>query len=439
VAPDSPAPGNGHSGDMSENLESTSTMSPPPGPPPAAPRPLHRSRSDRKVAGVCGGLAAYLGIDPIILRILVVVLSLFGGSGLLLYAAAWLLIPDEGEPRSELQKLLGRDGPSRPLTVAVAVLVVVALVVGAGSIFDGPRWLGSGPDIWPLLAIGGIGFAVWYSRRTPPGTSPVVPQPPSPAGTAWAPQPPYAAQGAQTPQAGAWATQADPAAVYQSGYATAAPPQPSPAAPKPRRPRSVLGVLTLSTAAIAAGIMLPFNRTGVWHLHAVGILAVVLLIVGLGLVVGAFVGRSRGLIVWGVLLSLATAVAAAVPAIDVHGTGNIDWRPTSVSALPPDGYRWGAGDTQLDLTALPPSTSAVDVRANLGAGTLVVLVPAGTVVVLDARVGLGTIRLPDGSHLDGVGRTLVRTIEPLGATPTGTMNVTVQLGAGTLEVRRAQA
>ena len=444
---------------MSQNYETTSAAPPPAGPPSAGPRPLVRSRGDRKVAGVCAGVAAYLGIDPIILRILVVVLTLFGGSGLLLYAAAWLLIPDEGEPRSELQKLLGREGPSRPLTVVVAIVVVVAVIVGAGSIFAGPRWLGSGPDIWPLLAIGGIAFAVWYSRRNPTGFPPAGGQATPTSTAGWVPQATGpAAAAAAGPGAAGWATQPAPAA-YQghpgypgyagtasdaayagyAGYAGSQPAEPVAVAavPEARRPRSVLGVLTLSSAAIAAGVMIALHRTGTWHLQAVAFLGVLLLIVGAGLIVGAFVGRSRGLIVGGILLSLATAVAAAVPAIDIHGTGNVTWRPTSVSALPADGYRWGAGDAQLDLTALPPSVTQV--RASLGAGTLLVLVPAGTVVVLDAKVGLGTVRLPDGSHVDGVGHRVVRTLAPLGVPATGSMHLTVQLGAGTLEVRRAQA
>src|SRR5450631_457144 len=101
--------------------DQTQTFATPPGPPPGGRGPaptLYRSRSDRKLAGVCGGLAAYLGIDPIILRILVVVLSLFGGSGLLLYAAGWLLLPDEGQSRSEVQKLLDRDG-NRPAAFTI--------------------------------------------------------------------------------------------------------------------------------------------------------------------------------------------------------------------------------------------------------------------------------------------------------------------------------
>jgi phage shock protein C len=56
---------------------------------------LTRSTSDRMLAGVAGGLANYLGLDPTILRIAFVVLTVFGGSGLILYIVFWLLMPEE--------------------------------------------------------------------------------------------------------------------------------------------------------------------------------------------------------------------------------------------------------------------------------------------------------------------------------------------------------
>jgi phage shock protein C len=56
---------------------------------------LTRSTSDRMLAGVAGGLANYLGLDPTILRIAFVVLTVFGGSGLTLYIVVWLLMPEE--------------------------------------------------------------------------------------------------------------------------------------------------------------------------------------------------------------------------------------------------------------------------------------------------------------------------------------------------------
>ena len=56
---------------------------------------LRRSRTDRSIAGVCGGLANYFGIDSTILRIVMLCLILFGGMSLWVYIVMWLLIPEE--------------------------------------------------------------------------------------------------------------------------------------------------------------------------------------------------------------------------------------------------------------------------------------------------------------------------------------------------------
>ncbi|MEU5697122.1 PspC domain-containing protein [Actinosynnema sp. NPDC020468] len=57
---------------------------------------LRRSRNDRMVAGVCGGVAQLLGVDAALLRIVLVAATLFGfGTGALLYLAAWILVPEE--------------------------------------------------------------------------------------------------------------------------------------------------------------------------------------------------------------------------------------------------------------------------------------------------------------------------------------------------------
>jgi phage shock protein C len=60
------------------------------------PRPVRRSRDDRMLAGVCGGLAKYFGVDPVVVRIGAVALTAAGGAGLFVYVAAWLLMPGEG-------------------------------------------------------------------------------------------------------------------------------------------------------------------------------------------------------------------------------------------------------------------------------------------------------------------------------------------------------
>lgn len=54
---------------------------------------LYRSRKDKMIAGVCGGLADYFKIDPSVIRIIFVVFLLFGGSALLVYLVMWAVIP----------------------------------------------------------------------------------------------------------------------------------------------------------------------------------------------------------------------------------------------------------------------------------------------------------------------------------------------------------
>ena len=56
---------------------------------------LMKSRTDRKLAGVCGGIAEYLEVDPTVIRLVWVLASLIGGSGLLAYIAAAILMPEE--------------------------------------------------------------------------------------------------------------------------------------------------------------------------------------------------------------------------------------------------------------------------------------------------------------------------------------------------------
>ncbi len=56
---------------------------------------LQRSRTEKMIGGVCGGLAQYFEIDPTVVRLLWVIIILFGGSGVLLYIILWLIMPLE--------------------------------------------------------------------------------------------------------------------------------------------------------------------------------------------------------------------------------------------------------------------------------------------------------------------------------------------------------
>lgn len=82
-----------------------------PTPPPtdgsATRRTLHRPTKDRMIAGVAAGIAEYFDVDVTIVRIAIAVLTVFGGAGIALYIAGWLLMPNEGSDRSIANKLTG--------------------------------------------------------------------------------------------------------------------------------------------------------------------------------------------------------------------------------------------------------------------------------------------------------------------------------------------
>ncbi len=115
-----------------------------PGHDPGAPRRLTRSGSDRVLGGVAGGLGRYFGIDPIVFRIVFVVLTLVGGAGALAYLAALLFVPPD-------QAGADREGSNRVLRyIGFGVLVVAALS------FLGPGLFFLAPGLLPLAILAGI-------------------------------------------------------------------------------------------------------------------------------------------------------------------------------------------------------------------------------------------------------------------------------------------
>ena len=118
----------------------------------AEPRVLRRSRDDRVIAGVCGGLGRYLGVDPVLLRIAFVVLAIAGGGGFLLYIVSWILIPEERSGE--------RLGTARPSSFDTTRLIVGGALIAIGTILllnlSIPRF---GKYFWPLALIA-IGVAI---------------------------------------------------------------------------------------------------------------------------------------------------------------------------------------------------------------------------------------------------------------------------------------
>ena len=70
---------------------------------------LYRKPEGQIVAGVCTGLADYLGIDVTLVRLGFAALTIFGGAGILLYLIAWLLVPEEGEKASIAEEFVSKN------------------------------------------------------------------------------------------------------------------------------------------------------------------------------------------------------------------------------------------------------------------------------------------------------------------------------------------
>src|SRR5665647_3537641 len=285
---------------------------------------LHRSVTDARVAGVCGGIAERYRIDPLLVRLAAVIIALSSGVGLVLYGAAWLLLP-RGAGQPALMRAFPRVARVRSRTWSVVVsgaaLVVLVLV---GMAFNA--------SLLPTIVVLGI----LYASQLRPGTkgSPAVGPESVPQGPLLAPPP---GQLIVTTPAGPWrptnrygqplsaqecATYyavPDPIGLYQ---------RPQPLAPQ-RRSRVIALVAGLAIAAIFAMMSL----LGAFVLMPpVTYLAVGLVGVGLALIIGAFVGRPSGFIAIAMVLVL---VAGAVSST-AQGSGSQQYDSYSSTRDLPD-------------------------------------------------------------------------------------------------------
>jgi hypothetical protein len=211
-------------------------------------------------------------------------------------------------------------------------------------------------------------------------------------------------------------------------------------APAPREPRSRLGLLTVSVAVVAVGVLGLADLAGA-VVPASAYLALPLAVVGLGLVAGTWVGRSRGLVAVGVVLAVLLALVAVVEAAVASRTWDDAFAdrvvaPTTAVGLDGRVVELGVGDLVYDLSAVEFPEGSTELTLRVGAGSVAVVVPDDVAVVLDAEVGAGALEA-FGSATEGAGLSRSQT-EP-GAPGAGTLELDVQVGLGNVEVDRAQA
>ncbi|CUS04742.2 putative PspC domain protein [Candidatus Promineifilum breve] len=122
-----------------------------------------RSETDRMIAGVCGGLAAYLGVDPVLVRLAFVILFLASGIGLAIYAILWIVVPTPSRVQPEIRLVDEmNDDPSALKTRFSPAATVGVLLILFGAFFLLSQIGGLPGYIWPIIL---IGAGVFYLLR----------------------------------------------------------------------------------------------------------------------------------------------------------------------------------------------------------------------------------------------------------------------------------
>ncbi len=353
------------------------TVSPPVVAPPEPAR-MVRPIAKRIISGSALGVANKLGVSSTLVRGAWVLLA-FTGIGIPLYALAWLLIPGEGEVRSIGEQWVSRLGGSQGWIGIVLVVIALSVLAPALPFVDG------GILIPTILLAGGIllyqqNFAKAPAERTDTTMVDV-----------------------QTPRA-------------------------SRVPPPPRTPPSPLGQITVGATVIGLGVLALIDRA------SAGIdaaprhyLALAVVILGLGVLVGTFYGRARWLIPIGLLLIPVTAGAGVVE----YGNTARDQtlRPTTFAELE-EIYELGVGELTIDLTDLPWNGEAVELDGSVGVGRLELILPAGVTVDAVTEVGIGASVSPSNTE-GGLG---VEHSYTVGDGTSGSLTANLEVGIGEIEV-----
>ncbi|CAL9442880.1 PspC domain-containing protein [Streptomyces werraensis] len=420
-------------------------------------RHFRRDRRHQMFGGVCSGLARQYDMDPVIFRITLAVLSATGGIGLIFYGFAWLFVPYDDEDENQVRRLLTGRVDGHTLAAVLFALVGCGIFL---SMLSNDGVLSFAVILSLLLA----GAAYWSRRRGTPSPDPIAAQaaadappepqaPPVPAAYPSWWREPIVKDGTYVGGTGyLWGPEdsrdLDIATAVGVGVRSGSggvkdvwrPPQARP--PKPRGPRGIGGRVFLF-ALLAAGL-----GTGLtWETQPLGTslqtgLACALGVIGLGIAVSAFLGRTgAGSVVLALLTAGLLAGSTAVP--DDIGTDwtRTGWQPASVAQIRPV-YDLGAGEGELDLSAVRvPAGDTVSTQVEVGLGRIHVIVPQDVTVRLHVEVGLGDIQVPGDGRKDvdvAPGKYKEMTLEPpAGAGKAGTLRLDLRVGAGQAEVSRA--
>jgi phage shock protein PspC (stress-responsive transcriptional regulator) len=339
------------------------------------PRRLFRARDGRWLGGVSTGLGRYFDLNPMIYRIGFVALALAGGTGILLYVAAWLVMPDEGVEDSIAAEAIKKRRERPWLLVGVGLLGFAAIVgLSSARVWPSPG------NLWVAAAVGGAAIVWWQVGRNG-----------APAAAAVAP-----------------------------GEA-------------PRIPRRSLGPVALGTFIAGLGTVGLVDLATGWNLDWRIVFAAAAVALGAIVAAGAVTGYRVGSVVaLGIVVLAALALALVIRVPLFAGVGDRIEHPATFSALDTS-YKQGIGNLDVQLGDVTFPIGTTHVKATLGIGDLVVHVPRSVTVEVQGRASAGSVNLFGSSH---DGQPVHETASSAGTDPSRVLVLDARVGLGQVEVRR---
>ncbi len=299
---------------------------------------LARSVDRRIIAGVASGLAQAWGWKPWVVRALFAVTTLLAGLGLVLYLLGWLLMPLEGSARSVASRIVAGTGLSQQW-LGYGAVVVGALIVGRIANLD-----------VAVLIAGALLVTGYLLYR---GDLEAAPE------------------------------REEPSFVYGMTTRT-----------RPPRPPSYLGRLTIGVLITTLGVMAALDALGLAFPTSRHYAAAALVVIGGGLLVGSIFGRSRGLVVLGLLLLPVLVVAAVADYRFGTAWEYVTVRPATLDAIG-SGYSVAAGAITIDLSRVQFDGRTLDLDLDAGIGDIYVQLPPGVGLQATANAIYGSIGIED--------------------------------------------
>lgn len=395
-------------------------------------RELIRPLEGRMLAGVAKGVANNFGIAEWIPRVFFVVTAFFGGLGIVLYAAGWAFLRSEDENESPAERFFSGASGSRSW-IGIALIVIAGIIVLANFTFL------SGEVIWAaaLLVIGLLLYLGYIPGNQVSESGDSV-------------ESKEGVQRMTTTTEDTTSTELldTPAGDSPAGGSATPPPAPTPTPtpPKPPSPRerSILGRLTIGIVLVGLGTLAILDNIDSIPIQAEPrhYLALAVTIIGVGLMVGGFMGRARWLIIVSAILVPTLLFSPAFEYDWQERNFNLDVRPTTFAAVE-DSYAIDLGELVIDLRQLPWDGEELDLEAAVDAGNMRIYLPDGVGLIGEASVDVGRVSSEDRAGTSqrndqvsaGLGQPTLTFDDPGEA---GTVILDAHVDLGNIEIRRLE-